>query len=279
MSLFITSLNSGSNGNCYYIGNEKEAILVDAGISCRETEKRMKRLGLAIEKVKAVFVSHEHSDHIRGICGLVKKYNIPIYITPTTLTSCGFAIENNLATHFKAHVPIFIGDLIITAFPKLHDASDPYSFIIECGEIKVGVFTDIGSPCLQLIRYFQECNAAFLEANYDDKMLELGNYPAFLKKRISGGNGHLSNSQAFELFKTHKPAFMSHLILSHLSKNNNCPQLVQKLFEGHAANVKVIVASRHEETPVFNVVKITTEKMSVRHLPRVPASQLSFSFI
>jgi phosphoribosyl 1,2-cyclic phosphodiesterase len=85
MSLFITSLNSGSNGNCYYIGNEHEAVLVDVGISCRETEKRMNRLGLSIQKVKAIFISHEHSDHISGVPVLAKKYKIPVYVTPKTL--------------------------------------------------------------------------------------------------------------------------------------------------------------------------------------------------
>jgi len=89
MSLYITSLNSGSNGNCYYVGNEHEAVLIDVGISCRETETRMKRLGLSMHKVKAIFVSHEHSDHIRGIAVLAKKYRLPVYITPLTLKNGG----------------------------------------------------------------------------------------------------------------------------------------------------------------------------------------------
>src|SRR6202022_296764 len=96
MSLFITSLNSGSNGNCYYIGNNREAILIDAGISCRETEKRMTRLGLSLEKVKAIFVSHEHSDHIRGIPVIARKYRLPVYITSTTLHHGGFRLEDEL---------------------------------------------------------------------------------------------------------------------------------------------------------------------------------------
>src|ERR1035437_9709292 len=96
MSLFITSLNSGSNGNCYYVGNESEAILVDAGISCRETEKRMKRLTLPIQKVKAVFVSHEHSDHIKGIEVLSKKYQLPVSITDATLLHGGLNLEKHL---------------------------------------------------------------------------------------------------------------------------------------------------------------------------------------
>ena len=119
MSLYVASLNSGSNGNCYYLGNETEAILVDAGISCREIEKRMRRLELSMKKVKAVFVSHEHVDHIRGISTLAKKYQLPVYITDPTLRNGGLHIEKKLVNHFLPHQPISIGELTITAFPKL----------------------------------------------------------------------------------------------------------------------------------------------------------------
>lgn len=253
MSLTITSLNSGSNGNCYYIGNENEAILVDAGISCRETEKRMARLDLSMQKVKAIFISHEHSDHIRGINVLAKKYQIPVYITPNTLTFSRLNLSHSPVVSFKAFEPVKIGNLTVIGFPKLHDASDPHSFIICNNDIKVGVFTDIGFACEQVINHFKQCHAAFLEANYDDELLEKSAYPYFLKKRISGGNGHLSNRQALDLFKTYRPSFMTHLLLSHLSKNNNCPVLVKDLFTQHAEGVNVIVASRFEETPIYHI--------------------------
>src|SRR5690606_34419586 len=194
MSLTITSLNSGSNGNCYYIGNENEAILVDAGISCRETERRMLRLGLSIQKVKAIFISHEHSDHIRGINVLAKKHQIPVYITPNTLIFSKLNLAHSPVISFKAFELIKIGNLTITGFPKSHDASDPHSFIVSCNGVKVGVFTDIGVVCDHVITHFQQCHAAILEANYDEELLENGNYPYFLKRRIRGGNGHLSNS-------------------------------------------------------------------------------------
>ena len=253
MSLFFTSLNSGSNGNCYYIGNETEAVLVDVGISCREIERRMKRLNLSLQKVKAVFISHEHTDHIRGLPSLIKKYAFPVYITTPTLRFGRLYFDKDLARNFKAHESISIGDLQITAFPKLHDASDPYSFTISCKDIKVGVFTDIGLPCENVIRHFQQCHAAFLEANYDDEMLDRGNYPFHLKRRIKGERGHLSNKQALELFKRHRPSFMTHLVLSHLSQNNNCPELVEELFMQHAEGVKMIVASRYQETAVYQI--------------------------
>ncbi|MBC5992307.1 MBL fold metallo-hydrolase [Pontibacter cellulosilyticus] len=253
MHLQITSLNSGSNGNCYYIGNDQEAILVDAGISCRETERRMARLELSMSKVKAIFVSHEHSDHIKGIPVLAKKYQLLVYITPHTLRRARFEEVNFPVETFHAQVPVTIGNLEIIGFPKLHDAIDPYSFVISYQGTKVGVFTDIGAPCEQLIHYFSQCHAAILEANYDEVMLAEGYYPYHLKRRISGGKGHLSNRQALNLFTAYKPEHMSHVLLAHLSKNNNCPKLVEDLFTEHATGTKVVVASRYEETKVFRI--------------------------
>jgi phosphoribosyl 1,2-cyclic phosphodiesterase len=252
MSLFITSLNSGSNGNCYYIGNSTEAILIDAGISCRETEKRMKRLGLSMSHVKAIFVSHEHSDHIKGIPVIAQRYKLPVYITASTLKGC-CGIDPVYTRSFQGYVPVQVGNLSVTAFPKFHDAEDPHSFIISFNEITIGVFTDIGRSCEHVIKNFSKCDAAFLETNYDEEMLENGRYPFFLKNRIRGGRGHLSNAEALHLFRQHKPAFMSHILLSHLSKDNNCPDLVKKTFSMHADKTKVIVASRYEESPLFEI--------------------------
>ncbi|GAA3930218.1 MBL fold metallo-hydrolase [Chitinophaga oryziterrae] len=266
MSLFITSLNSGSNGNCYYIGNDREAILVDAGISCKETEKRMRRLGLSMDKIKAIFISHEHTDHIKGVQVISKKYQLPVYITNDTLLNGGLTLNEQHVLSFQAYVPVQIGDISVTAFPKFHDAAEPHSFIVACNEIKIGVFTDIGAPCEHLIKHFQQCHAAFLEANYDEQMLEQGRYPYYLKKRIRGGHGHLSNTQALELFRTHKPAFMSHLLLSHLSKDNNNPELVLNLFNQHAGDTKIIVASRHEETEVYYISQTTPPVVKIKPL-------------
>ncbi|EMR01676.1 MBL fold metallo-hydrolase [Cesiribacter andamanensis] len=253
MELCITSLNSGSNGNCYYVGNEQDAVLIDAGISCRETEKRMARLGLSMKRLRAIFVSHEHADHIRGIATLAKKYQLPVYITPDTLRSGRIVLNQAYFVPLQAHEPVQIGALTVTAFRKLHDACDPHSFVVSCNETRVGVFTDIGAPCEQLIHHFQQCHAAILEANYDEAMLDGGPYPYYLKNRIRGGKGHLSNRQALALFTAYKPAFMSHLLLGHLSKDNNCPRLVQELFSKHAEGTEVVVASRYAETPVYRI--------------------------
>ena len=255
MSLFITSLNSGSNGNCYYIGNQTEAVLIDAGISCSEMEKRMQRLGLSMEKIKAIFVSHEHSDHITGIPAISKKYRLPVYITTATFQAAHIPIEPELIRHFTAHQPIVIGSLSITAFPKMHDAADPHSFVVSQEKITIGVLTDIGTCCLQVIKYFKQCHAVFLESNYCEDLLEKGRYPYHLKQRIRGPQGHLSNSQALELLNNHKGKNLSQLILSHLSQNNNSIKLVETLFTQNAGNIAIKVASRYKETPVFTITE------------------------
>jgi phosphoribosyl 1,2-cyclic phosphodiesterase len=261
MSLYISSLNSGSNGNCYYIGNENEAVLVDAGISCRETEIRMKRLGLKIEKVRAIFISHEHKDHISGVTVLSKKYQLPVYITEDTQKYGKVGLEKKMVNRFLANEPVQVGKLTVTAFKKFHDAEDPHSFIVASDTIKIGVFTDIGTVCEQVIHHFQQCHAVFLEANYDEEMLINGSYPYYLKKRITDGNGHLSNTQALKLFRNHRPSFMSHLILSHLSKHNNNPELVSQLFNSHTNGTKIIIASRDEESEIYY---INNEKLPLK---------------
>jgi phosphoribosyl 1,2-cyclic phosphodiesterase len=253
MALFTSSLNSGSNGNCYYVGNTEEAVLVDVGISCRELEKRMLRSGLSLKKVKAIFISHEHTDHISGVEVVSRKYGIPVYISRRTLSQSRLSLEPALIRDFNPNEYITIGGISVLPFPKLHDAGDPYSYVIEYKDVRIGVFTDIGDTCEHVISNFKRCHAVFLEANYDVEMLENGRYPYYLKKRISGGMGHLSNDQALSLFLSHRSNFLSHLFLSHLSKDNNSPELVYNLFSKHAGVTRIEVASRFKETEVFYI--------------------------
>ncbi|HQV86606.1 MAG TPA: MBL fold metallo-hydrolase [Chitinophagaceae bacterium] len=277
MSLYITSLNSGSNANCYYIGNNNEAVLIDAGLSCRETEKRMKQLELPMERVKAIFISHEHADHITGLAGISKKYQLPVYITDSTLVRSNMPVEPQLVNSFKDAKPITIGNLAITAFKKSHDASDPHSFMVAGHGVNVGVITDIGYACKRVIKYFSQCHAVFLESNYCDDMLRNGNYPYHLQKRISSDEGHLSNAQALELFQQYQSADLRLLILSHLSKNNNKPELVEALFNQHAGSTKIVVASRYEASPVFCIegIAVTTAAKPKRRMIIKDERQLS----
>ncbi len=269
MALYITSLNSGSNGNCYYVGNKTEAVLIDAGLSCRETEKRMQKLDLSMKLVKAIFVSHEHGDHIKGVTTLANKYKLPVYITDKT-ARCGPRMISHIAKRFTAKETITIGSLSIIPFVKYHDASDPHSFIISYNGITVGVLTDIGQVCKEVIHYFKQCHAVFLESNYDELMLENGRYPIHLKNRIRGGLGHLSNKEALELFTTHRSPALSHLLLAHLSQENNSPEMAAQLFEPHANGTRIIVASRFQASEVFKVTNSSVNANIPVHIYKRP---------
>ena len=258
MALQIASLNSGSNGNCYYVGSLGEAVLIDAGITCRETENRMERLGLSFENVRAIFISHEHTDHTRGVEVISRRYNIPVYLTANTHGHSKLNIETDLVRLLIPNETVTIGELRINAFPKRHDAIEPHSFTITGGGVTIGVLTDIGSACKHVIQNFRVCNAVFLEANYDETMLDEGSYPVFLKNRIKSDHGHLSNLQALDLFTRHRHSNLSHLLLSHLSKDNNDPRRVLELFRKYAGNTKIEIASRYEETQVYTIAPALT---------------------
>lgn len=253
MPLFVSSIASGSNGNCYYIGNGQEAILVDAGISCRETERRMTRLGLSMQQVKAIFVSHEHTDHVKGLSVLANKYQLPVFLTDGTRKACRLAIPDRLLHPLTDLQTLQVGGLEVTSFRKYHDAADPHSFVIRHEDVTVGVFTDIGRVCDRVVEFFTQCDAAFLETNYDVEMLVGGRYPFFLKNRIRGGYGHLSNVEALELFLNHRSPRLSHLFLSHLSRDNNDPELAYDLFDAYKGDTEVVVAGRYAETPVYGI--------------------------
>lgn len=252
--LYFASLNSGSNGNCYYIGNTQDAVLIDAGISCKEIVNRMNRLGLSIGKVRAIFITHEHTDHTRGVEVFSRKYRVPVFITVGTHSAGRLWLDPPLVRNFNSHDEIPIGDLSVYALPKQHDGVDPHSFTVTYKDKCVGVFTDTGEACEHLVRHLKRCQGLFLEANYDPSMLEQGSYPYHLKKRIKGGKGHLSNRQALELFTNFSSPELKVLILSHLSEHNNHPELVYELFSKHARkNLHVEVASRHKESNLFSI--------------------------
>lgn len=236
-------------------------MLVDAGISCRETERRMRHLNLSLDKVRAIFISHEHIDHIRGVYVLSAKYNLTVYITPGTFGLGRVQIKEELKRQFVADAEVCIGSLSVIPFSKYHDAADPHSFTVSHAGITVGVFTDLGIVCDNLRQHFGNCHAAFLEANYDNDMLDNGRYPYHLKQRIRGGKGHLSNHQALELFVESRPQHMTHLLLAHLSAENNSPGLVHELFNTHSAGVHVEVAPRTGPLGVFHI----TGQTSARH--------------
>lgn len=265
MSLYTASINSGSNGNCYYISNGQDAVLIDAGLSCRETENRMKQMGLSLSKVRAIFITHEHADHIKGAQLLSSKHNITAYLNHKTHYKSHLKFRPELYRRIEHAEVIDVNGIKVTGFSKRHDAEDPISFVVNFAGISIGVFTDIGSVCDNLTHYMRGCHAAYLESNYDEEMLDKGRYPIHLKNRIRGGLGHLSNKQALDFFLAHRPAHMTHLFLSHLSRDNNDPDLALQLFRQHAGDVQVHVASRYGYSDVFHITADATTDTSITH--------------
>lgn len=251
--LEICAIASGSNGNCYYVGNEKDAVLIDAGISGKQILNRMKERNLDPSKIKAVFVTHEHSDHMRGVRGVNKKLQIPIYLTPKTYNG---AYRNLRPDHPKLFNPgdvIEIGEFSIHSFLKNHDASDPCSFRVQYKNKNVGVFTDIGEACENVTQHLQLCDGLFLESNYDEKMLREGSYPYFLKQRVASSVGHLSNIQAFELLQTYAGENLKCVFLSHISKENNTPEIAHESMLPLTSRFDVKVTSRYEAGEVYQL--------------------------
>jgi phosphoribosyl 1,2-cyclic phosphodiesterase len=250
----ICALASGSNGNCYYIGNNEEAVLVDAGLSFKQILKRMETKALDPQKIKAVFITHEHGDHVRGARVMGKKLDIPVYMTSGTYTASFHTWKPLSYIAVKDNTPVEVGLFKIFPILKNHDAAEPTSFRIEHNGYSVGIFTDIGSPCDNVKHHLKQCHAIFLEANYDLQLLKEGSYPYHLKVRIDSEVGHLSNSQAFELLKEHANPELQCVFLSHLSAENNKPELAYNLFKSLENRFLVKLTDRFAASELYTMV-------------------------
>jgi phosphoribosyl 1,2-cyclic phosphodiesterase len=273
MSFFFTSLNSGSNGNAYFVGTHEQGLLVDAGLSCKETEKRMGRLGIPMEALKAIFVSHEHADHITGIPALVKKYGLPVYLSEGTRKRIALPLPPDTVRLLSHGQQVTVAGMQVTCFSKWHDAAEPMSFVVSKNEVHVGVFTDIGMPCENLIHYARQCHAMLLESNYCEDLLEKGRYTAALKKRIRGKEGHLSNDQALELYLQCRNQHLKHLVLGHLSQNNNTQEKVMSTFSPHVSEHTLAIASRYKESDMFELDDCPPFPLLLQTLPPIPPTQ------
>ncbi|MBN2481581.1 MAG: MBL fold metallo-hydrolase [Bacteroidales bacterium] len=249
----LCALASGSNGNCYYIGNRHEAVLIDAGISARRIISRMHQQNLDPEKVKAVFISHEHYDHTSGARVLSKRLKIPVYLTAKTYAAMYSVHRPDAPGFFEPGSEVSTGSFIIHPFLKNHDAAEPCSFRIEYNGFNTGVLTDIGSSSDQVVHHLNRCHALFLETNYDEKMLWEGSYPWLLKQRIASERGHLSNDQAFELLENHSGSQLQMVFLSHLSAANNTPEKAMNRFREMVNKYKILPTSRYAPGEVFTI--------------------------
>ncbi len=249
----ICALASGSNGNSYYVGNETEAVLVDSGISLRQLMQRLNSRGLDAGKIGAVFLSHEHSDHSRGVRVLSKRLNVTVWMSPHTWNSLPHAYRPPWVQFFEPGEPVVSGAFTIHTFLKNHDAAEPCSFRIEVGGRSVGVFTDIGEPCDRVRQALRACRAIFLESNYDEKMLWEGSYPWPLKKRVASAVGHLSNLQALTLLQEEAPPGLECVFLSHLSQENNTPATALGTMDPLLGRTTVKLTSRYEASDVYRL--------------------------
>ncbi len=247
----ICALASGSNGNCYYVGNSRDAVLVDAGISTKQVLLRMEERGLDPRKVKALFITHEHSDHLRGARVLSKRLCIPVYMTARTYIATYKNMQPASPRFFTPGTTIAVGEFQIHTFLKNHDATEPCSFRIEYAGRSVGVCTDIGEACDQVMTHIGLCDALFLESNYDEEMLRTGPYPYFLKQRVGSAHGHLSNVQALRLLEENAGKQLKCVFLSHISKENNTPERAVAAMLPLADKFEVLLTSRFQAAEVY----------------------------
>lgn len=251
------ALASGSSGNCFYVENDKTALLVDAGISTKRIIERMQMLKLNPKKVKGIFLTHEHTDHIRGVDVFAREFNVPIFATKGTIKD-GFLCSNNeLINEIKNNENLSIGGLNVETFSKIHKAYDPVGFTIE-DKKRVSVITDLGISNKIVNEQISSSDFLFLESNHDVKMLDNGPYPWFLKKWVKGDDGHLSNNQASLAVLEYGNSKLRNVVLSHLSQTNNKPEIALKTFnkmmkERKDFKARVDVSLRDCPTELFKI--------------------------
>lgn len=258
----ICALRSGSSGNAIFISSSRTRVLVDAGVCGRAVEQSMLEIGESAPALDALFVTHEHSDHISGIGVLMRRYKIPLYVSPATWSAMQSSIgrvNTDLVNLIQPDRTFFVGDMGITGFSTPHDAVDPVGYRIDTPRGAVSVLTDIGYLADGLLQNVAGSKAIFLEANYDQELLMNGYYPYFLKKRISGQRGHLSNEDCALAVSDLLKLGTSYFCLSHLSKDNNSPDLAlmavkQKLSAAGAypgQDLHLDIARRYEVSRPF----------------------------
>ena len=261
MALSFCSFSSGSSGNCYLIKSRETALLVDAGISAKRIVEGLSLAETSLDAVQGLLITHEHTDHVKSAATLIrKKPDLPVYANEKTFEAAGLAV-NVRGCIFEKEKPFRIGDIEVKAFPVSHDAADPVGFSLYSGGKQISILTDSGYVEESLLPELAEADLLVLEANYDRDMLKMGRYPWFLKQRIDGDRGHLSNEAAGEtiLRLLSGKSKNQRVILAHLSRENNFPamayQTVKNILEegsfylGKHLNLSTVV--RDEVSAIF----------------------------
>lgn len=238
------SIGSGSSGNCHYIEYKNTSILVDAGLSGKRITTGLDDIGVDIEKISGIFITHEHSDHIKGAGIISRKYNIPIFANIKTWCAMKDKlgnIENNNMKVFENEKSYSMGDVVIRPFSISHDASDAVGYNFYVGNEKMSIATDIGVVTNNIRRHLYKSKLVILESNYDENMLMMGSYPYSLKKRVISDEGHLSNEDASKFCVELINQGTQRILLGHLSRENNFPELAYETSKGILAENDIIV--------------------------------------
>lgn len=263
----LCSIASGSSGNCIYIGSDTTHFLVDVGISGKRTEAGLNSLGLSCKDLDGIFITHEHADHIGGLGVICRKYGIPIYATRNTINAildnrCIGEVDPSLFHEIKADEKYCVKDMSISPMHVSHDAADPVAYRFGYGKQKAAICTDLGHFTDYTVESLRGMNAVLLEANHDVRMLEVGPYPYYLKQRILGDRGHLSNENSGKLLSRILNDQMQHIFLGHLSHENNLPELAYETVRVEvtlsdtpykADDFPMHVASRHERSECVEI--------------------------
>ena len=263
----MVSIASGSSGNCIYIGSDETHILIDAGISNKRIEQGLNEIGLKGSELDGILITHEHSDHIKGLGVLARKHGIPIYSTKETLEEIDQVkslgdYPRELFHPICHDIDFSIGDLEVKPFRIDHDAANPVAYRVQNDHKSVAVATDMGHYSQYIVEHLQGLDAILLESNHDVKMLEAGPYPYYLKRRILGDYGHLSNENAGRLLSCILHDHLKHIFLGHLSRENNYEELAYEtvrleITQGdtpyQAADFPITVAKRDAMSPIVTI--------------------------
>ncbi len=263
----LCSIASGSSGNCIYVGSDTTHLLVDIGISGKRAEQGLNSLGVAAGEIDGILVTHEHADHISGLGVLSRRYGIPIYATAGTVDEMKRCrsignVDEDLFHIIRADEKFIIKDLIIDPMRISHDAAEPVAYRVRYGDKKVAIATDMGLYNDYIVESLKGMDAILLEANHDVNMLQVGPYPYYLKQRILGDRGHLSNENCGRLLSRILHDDLKGILLGHLSQENNLPELAYETVRVEitlgdnpykADDFLMQVANRSEVTPVIEI--------------------------
>jgi phosphoribosyl 1,2-cyclic phosphodiesterase len=249
------SLQSGSNGNSFYVEANGTKLLFDAGITGKTAERRMAIRGRDIREVDAVIVSHDHTDHIRYAGVYQRKFGLPIYITRRTRLASWWDLgEVTDVRYFNSGDRLTFGHVTVHTIPTAHDAADGVAFVVECEGKRLAILTDLGHPFAGLQSVMESVDAAYLESNYDPTMLARGRYPYSLQARIRGPGGHLSNGESADLLKACSAGRPKWVAVAHLSAENNLPELaVEAQHRAVGRDYPVFVAGRDRVSEVLSI--------------------------